>query len=341
MDTHSFPFDTIKALLTRFLCPFFFHRHSVHEALKALQDVRLEGRDSPGLALWEQAKPHDLYEEEVLDHVVGFLFPSPDHAGCGYLRLSGPVANRWFNNMQARLSKDVTLPLRLSNAARLELFLSNYGVGVLSIALEPDWHDLHLPEAIEFNYRLSQLRWSNGGEFHMLHPSEDAHRWAQLSPEVKQKIPPAPDHKAPLEERLGNIGGTFTPHELIEELLRPLQDFGLRQVQDRLSVYTVARCSAEVDFERPEVRAACGPLLAALTQVEEKTHAGAPADNIGVTHAILNRRHWAGVGLLGAAHLIADQYPPEDAFNSQRPLRIFLKYFIAYLVAVLQRLTLH
>lgn len=72
---------------------------------------------------------------------------------------------------------------------------------------------------------------------------------------------------------------------------------------DALSVYTVARLDAAVDFERPEVRPTYAPLLAALVQVKEATHAGAPADTIGITHAVLNRRHWAGVSLLGAEHL--------------------------------------
>jgi hypothetical protein len=127
----------------------------------------------------------------------------------------------------------------------------------------------------------------------------------------------------------------------VEELLRPLTAFELQQVQERLSVYTVARFGAEMDFEHPEVRATYAPLLSALAQVEESTHAGAPSDTLGVTHALLNRRHWVGVGLLGAAHLIADQPPPDHPFNEARMPRIFLKYFVPYLAAMLQRHTLH
>jgi hypothetical protein len=47
------------------------------------------------------------------------------------------------------------------------------------------------------------------------------------------------------------------------------------------------------------------------------------------------------VGLLGAVHLVADQDPPEHPFNAARVPRIFLKYFIPYLAAILQRHTLH
>jgi hypothetical protein len=54
---------------------------------------------------------------------------------------------------------------------------------------------------------------------------------------------------------------------------------------------------------------------------------------------MMNRRHWAGVGQLGAAHVVADQ--PDTPFNDQRTIRVLHKYFIPYLTALLQRLTLH
>src|SRR5206468_1868634 len=66
---------------------------------------------------------------------------------------------------------------------------------------------------------------------------------------------------------------------------------------------------------------------------------------VAVSHALLNRRHWAAVGQLGAAHLIADQPPPagqdEHPYNRSRLPRVRDKYFIPYLMALLQRLVLH
>ena len=203
------------------------------------------------------------------------------------------------------------------------------------MALTPAQGCLRIPEAIEFNYRLSQLRWGNAGKFHIPHPAEEAQRWEGISPEDKQHILAAPDCQAPLSERLGRWGGTFTSRELIGELLCPLAPFDLRQVQDRLSVYTVVHFGAEVDFASPEIRAICAPLLGALAQVEESTHAGAPINDLGVTNALLNRCHWAGVGLLGAAHLAADQSPEHD-FNKARAPHIVFKYFIPYMVALLR-----
>lgn len=349
MATHDAPLSMVTDLHTRFLCPFFFRRDCVNMAAKALQDLRLAGRDGRPLAVWECPGPHGLYGEEVLDHVVAFLFSSTETAGCRYLKLSGAVGSRWWSDVETWLPGEngqvVRLPIRLVPAAGIELFLSTYGVGLLSIALAPEREALSILDAIEFNYRLSLLRWGNVGKFHRLHPQEDAQRWERLSAETRQEIPLAPAPDAPLAERLGRPGGTFTPGELVEELLRPLDAFALQQVPERLpqrlSVYTVAQFSAEVDFEHPEVRATYAPLLSALAQVEEATHAGAPSDTPGVMHVLLNRKHWAGVGLLGAAHLIADQSPPEHPFNEARMPRIFLKYFVPYLAAMLQHHTLH
>src|SRR5438270_12769348 len=89
MATHDVPFSAITDLHTRFLCPFFFRRDCVQAAAKALQDISFAGRDGRHLAVWECPGPHDLYREEVLNHVVDFLFSETTTAGCRYLTLSG------------------------------------------------------------------------------------------------------------------------------------------------------------------------------------------------------------------------------------------------------------
>src|SRR5262245_41455897 len=116
METHNSSLGSIKTLRTRFLYPFFFQRQGVHEATKALLDVSLEGRDGQRLVVWECSGPHELYREEVLEHVVAFLFSDAETAGCRYLTLAAPVRSRWFGHLEARLPGDITLPVRLSTA---------------------------------------------------------------------------------------------------------------------------------------------------------------------------------------------------------------------------------
>ena len=109
----------------------------------------------------------------------------------------------------------------------------------------------------------------------------------------------------------------------------PLEELGLEPTQPIFSVYTIALFGPEVDFGLPDAGDRLGPFLSALAQVEEKDHAGAPPGIVGVPNAVLNRKHWAAVGQLGAAHLVADQ-PDDHPFNAARLPRVRDKYFIQY-----------
>jgi len=323
-----------RQLQTRFLYPFFFRRNYVKQACAALQEFTI-GKDNKSLHVWECGEPHVLYKEDLLPHVVQFLFPGIQGAGCGYLKFSPAIGNMWFNKLEMVVSQR-KLPVRLL-PERIELFLSSYGVGVLSVALGLDQEPVSFDEALEFNYRLSQWREQTTAKLRIPHPSSNLQKWQQLPEQVKAQIPEPPVKQAPLQEQIGRAGGEFTLYGLVHYLLRPLDSLNFRAVQDELLTYTIARFDEKVDFGNTEVCADLAPFLAALAQVEEPEHAGGGA----VTNAILNRRHWAGVGLLGAAHIVADQSPADHPFNSARVPRVLLKYYIPYLLALLQRLTLH
>jgi hypothetical protein len=351
---------------TRFLCPFFFNSESVDRATDALLEQSHERPRAASEKLWKAAhprqelngqgdtasapsgarkpetsvRPHDLYREELLDHIKGFLFPQPDVLSCEYLTLSDPVSNRWFNNLEVSMPK-ARIKSSLDSLAGVELFLSQRGIGVLSIAFRPSPNELDANLAKEFNYRLSLLQWGNAPRLGTPHPSDDPERWNRISSEAKKLIEPAPSAGAQVSERLGRPGGQFTMNELVGELLRPLEGLGLRRTQDRLSVYTVARFGREADLASVEVRRAMAPFLSGLAEVEEAHHSGAVPGSISIANSLLNRRHWSGVGILGAAHVVADQPPPEESFNTARVPRVFMKYFALYLVALFQKLALH
>jgi hypothetical protein len=342
MSAHAPSIAGPKELQTRFIYPFSFERDRLKEARAALGDVRLPGRHEQTLRVWECDQPHELYKEELLKPVAEFLFQDSGVVGCAHMQIAGGVANRWFNGLHVSLPGGREYLVRLLSPLLIELFLSSHGVGFLSVALSPDPQALDFDRAKEFNYRLSQLRPSTTARLRLPHPSEDQDRWARLSPAERDGIAPAPAPDVALEDRLGARGAGFTLKELIEDyLLRPLADLGLRRTSNQLHVYTAARFDDAVDFEMPDVRAALAPFLSSLVQIEEPAHAGAPSGTVGVANAILNRRHWAGVGLLGAAHVVADQPPPELPFNEERLRRIMLKYFVPYLLALLQRAVLH
>ena len=111
-------------------------------------------------------------------------------------------------------------------------------------------------------------------------------------------------------------------------------------MQDRLSVYTCVLFDESVDLNIQAARSSILPLLSKLGQVEEPEHAGPVEDEAVISNGILNRRHWAGVGILGAVNLCADQ-SDNHPFNTERMTRLKWKYFTPFLLALMQRLILH
>ncbi|HEV3263226.1 MAG TPA: hypothetical protein VG013_40700 [Gemmataceae bacterium] len=329
----------LKDFQTRFLYPFVFERRRVAAASAALRAELWPGRDAKPHDLWECAEPHHLYRDELLDHVVGFLFTSAEVSGCGYLKIDDAAANAWFAQTEVQLHSGIRLPVRLVPGVRMEVFLSPQGVGVLSVALTPEQRGLPLDEAVAFNYQLAQFRRRLAAKIRKRHPKDDLKVWERIPPAEQGRIPAAPEDDAPLLRRLGAPGGSFTLDELIGHLLEPLQKHGLRSTQSELSVYTVARLGRGADFGDPAVRTRLAAYLSALAQVEEPGHAGMAPERLGVADAVLNRRHWAAVGLLGAAHLAADQ--GDVAFDDQKMPIIRDKYFMPFLVALLQRVALN
>ena len=81
----------------------------------------------------------------------------------------------------------------------------------------------------------------------------------------------------------------------------------VRKHFEEFLAYSVARFGPEVNFADKSIRDLLAPDLAKLAQVEEPVHSGTSPELLSVPNEVLNRRHWAAVGLLGAAHLVADQ----------------------------------
>lgn len=352
----------LKELQTRFLYPFFFERGKAAEANHALSEATILSRENQFLPIWECGNAPALYKEELLDHVNRFLFEDTAR-GCRYLRISSAASSRWFNGLEVVLREprksnkqadgtvgqpgeaaaptDIIWPISQSPLESTEVFLTNYGVGVLSLSLQPKITGLDFAGATLFNYKLSQLRPHVSPRLRIPHPSENTELWARLPGPQKAKIAAAPNPDAPLSERLGHAGGSFKLAELIAEvLLAPLKALQLARVQNQLSVYSALRYGPEVDFEREDVRTALASFLSALAQIEEPTHAGAPRGTIDISNAILNRRHWTAVSSQATAHIVSDQPELDQKYNEQRVPRVMLKYFIPYLMAWIQRASL-
>ena len=332
----------IKEVQTRFLYPFFFRRGALAEARELMLKATIPSRTQEARPIWECTTAHELYKEELLRHVVKFFFSSGSNIGCEYLRINEAVGNRWFNKLEVELLAGNRYRLRLVPTALIELFLSSYGAGVLSLALRPETpQGLQPSQLIDFNYRLSQFRPNTAAQLTTPHPAANVDAWANLSANQQQQVRIASEDQASVFERVGRPGGTLRLSELAAELVRPLEDLSFEADQGQFAVYTVARFGPSVDFSDANTKHSLSYLVSALAQVEEPRHAGSPEGLTLVGNAVLNRKHWFGASMLGAAHLVADQEPLDHPFNAARMPRIMIKYFTPYLAALMQRVVLH
>jgi len=320
-----------KAHIQRLLLPFIYERNRVSGAFKALSGLCWEGKRT--WSCWmAEAEPPELYRMETLPNVRRFLFGGA--AGdCGYLRVPDETANLWLKRGGLFLKPGISptavgwkgdgcpeaFQIALA-APGIELFLSPHGAGVLSLTFEAR-QPADLASLRELSYRLSQGRPYTSYVFQLPH--------AEHNPN------PPPSAEVSFAERLGQAGGGFRIMELAEFLLSPLADLGYEPMQEQFSVYAVTRFGSAADFAQPDVTESLRPFLTALAHVEESAHPG----SLKVSEHILNPRHWVATGSLAAAHLVADQDPPHP-YDEQRTQTVLHKYFIPYLVTLLQRVAL-
>lgn len=326
-----------RELYTRFVFPLLFGPCSAAEAGQSLSKAMIAGKEVG----WERARPPNLYLDEVLDHVANFLFPEE---GWGYLRISAPVASRLLPaKATVHLRQGQVIHPRLAGQG-IELFLTDRGLAVLSLTFAPDLSGVEATHLLDFNYLLARVPPQPPVKIHIPHPEERPEQYQRLSAADRSALRPAPPAEAPAPQRIGLAGGSFTLLELKRELLRGLEPFGLSDVMNGPHIYTILRLDESAELERPDVASRAGPLLSALAQLEESTHAGAPSGTVTVPHAVMNRCHWAAVGMLGTAHIVSNQTPLDapaaHPFDEQRAIRVRDRYFIPYLVALLQRVFL-
>ena len=82
---------------------------------------------------------------KILDHVTDFLFASDERTGCHYLRVADDAVQEWFRGTKLLLKDGDGMPVNPVPEVKVELFLSDYGVGVFSLALTPDPSGDHRP----------------------------------------------------------------------------------------------------------------------------------------------------------------------------------------------------
>jgi hypothetical protein len=336
---------------TRFLYPFRFTpallAHNGKPAIEMLETL-LRGERFQGKPLWEEPAltemhdggpvVHEFYRQDLQPAVMRFLFERNSPRTGRYFRLTNGAVNRFFpNGTRIVWQHTSTAPTWLHPRVEIELFLAAHGVGILSFAMAPrDEHPWELNAIKDFNYRMAQRRRSLAPVLQLPHPSERAD-WETLDPAIRAKAPVAPARDAKFDSRFGHPGGSFTLEEISSYLLKPFATAECADTQAQFGVFTVVRFDSDVFFADPLVCRQLAPFLSGLAQIEESGHAGSRPDEVTVSHAVLNTRHWSAAGCQAGAHLIADQ---GIEFDRQRPGVVRDKYFVPFLLAQLQGLFL-
>ncbi len=348
-----------KEVVTRFIFPFFFEREKAKEASDELLRATITGRAGKQSKIWECCEVPRLYREELLKNVRDFLFIGQGPRVCRYLRATSGACDKWFKDVRANLITEedqekarrmnrpvapiVKWPVIVAPLAGIEIFLTNYGVGLLSIALTPHHIPKELDITILFNYKLVQSRPNVARAIrkdHLLDSGLEQH-FEKLTGAERTNMAARPSKDAPIQQRIGSPGGEFRLWEFANDiLLAPLLKRNFKPFQNQFSVYTCILFDQTVDFNDVIVTKSLSPFLSAITQVEEPSHAGTSQEHLSVSNEVLNRRHCVAAGLLGTAHIVADQ-PDHHTFNEQRIPHVLMKYFSPYLAVMIQRVSLH
>jgi hypothetical protein len=319
--------QVVAELQTRFLHPFIFDRRRFQDAGQALITAMIgEHR------VWEGLRPRTEYVSDFQEALVTALFPGSTPMESGFFRVPERPASAWFKDAFVQLPHSSCLPVMIAEGGAIELFLTSHGTGVLSLPLTPGRRDLTLPEALLFNHHIAQGRAGAVAELHVPHPADDQVKWAQMLVGARSLIKPAPDRFAPVEDRLGAPGGSFTLAELVAKLLFPLEAFALRPAGRGLSAYAVARVRQEA------IPPDHSGWLAALARVEEQPSVDGTG---GVAVAELQPNHRMAVGPAGVTHWLEEtgEVRPADAISRVTCARD--RFFIPYLAAYFQSLALH
>jgi hypothetical protein len=113
---------------TRFIFPFLTGRGNLSRISKVLTECRI----NQDCQAWQQlSNVASEYEDNALPYVSNRIFSSNDDIG-RYLRLNEELSRTLFNRLSV---EGFESPVKLSPFGQIELFLTNYGAGVLSFSL--------------------------------------------------------------------------------------------------------------------------------------------------------------------------------------------------------------
>lgn len=332
------------------------------DALVAVRSA-LNGLTVDGKAVWEPAEPRALYQRAIHPFAIDAVFDPEGHASgkWRYAQLTETGFGRVFKTPQVRGlvlgPNEEPCALQPVKDPGVELFLSEFGFGVLSLpfALMPDKGDSDRGDSRPLltsrdTAAEAGLRASLGDRFARLLSAvhalsrmgndATAPRFAPAKEPYKGQAKPAAD--SPLIERMSQVHGRFRMEELFDWLLpfdwsplgvsRVSTAGGDRAYRGQLCCYSTVRLPRPPDGDGydPDCLHA---LTWALSQAEPPS-SSMPGERLAYE---LRPVHFARASTLGAAHVLISQHDPPTNYDTERPERVKLQYFLPYLLALHER----
>jgi len=362
----------LHELTFRVLYPFFFAGADGSQASEKSELARFRSQltaiDFGGAAtrsrgaLWLPGLTHD--EHNYTDK----LLPAAARAVFGTLAPGGPATNqsrylvlseRHFSHLfgpersvilKRDNAKRTKLSLAFATRAPVELFLSEFGFGLLSMRFAAQFEAedaAALAKVREAIYLASEIRPSIGLDLGRKEGRPTA-RADEGAPRENENIE---DEEILGRASLESVGGeSLRVRPLIEvlgNLVRPLHEpCGVRLASPEsretalgnLGVYAVIRARSVSDdgLAKATARRGAERLVRELSILPSAQHRGRPEDSPGVYASVFTNFHVAAASAAAAVHLVIDQ-PGAESYNPKRAIHALEGYFVPYLLALHQR----
>lgn len=332
------------------------------DALVAVRSA-LNGLTVDGKPVWEPAEPRSLYQRDIHSFAVAAVFDPEGHASgkWRYAQLTEKGFGTVFKAPRVRRlvlgPNEQPCVLQPVKDPGVELFLSEFGFGVLSMPFAPmpdngdsNWEDLRPILTGRDTTAEAGLKTSLGDRLaellsavHALSRMGNKATAPRFTPaNLPYEGQPTPPADSPLIQRMAEVQGRFRMDELFDWLLPfDWSPLGVTRVSSagagrvyrgQLCCYSTVRLPRPPDgdsYDSDRLHA----LTWALSQAEPPS---SPMPGERLAHE-LRPVHFARASTLGAAHVLVSQADPPTNYDHERPERAKLQYFLPFLLALHQR----
>ncbi|MEX2215137.1 MAG: hypothetical protein WD768_13465 [Phycisphaeraceae bacterium] len=325
--------ETVKAAVARFLFPFSVPALPMDSHCDQLRAMRT----ATGKEIWVlESNVSQTYQDNILPMVGPRLFSSKGTTG-RYLTLRATAGNELFGKRELKTSAGTVL-ISLCPECKVELFLTERGVGVVSLTMVLSAMPGSQPKELTLAAVAEVVN--------MLHHGPKPGRPMSKLPQLRPCNPSPGATPQSLFELARSLVAPLSgggPAAMIgdgaDSSAEPLEL--LQSIRKSALVYVVLRLSHEVDLIAEANRKAAAELLLALQSARQVDHSLIQPNDTDSRIRLLTEHQLCAVGHDGVAHFVVDKPPPPDVVEHPYDMEQFhiaeQKHFFPYLLTLLQR----